>query len=264
MYGRISCLLLSALAWACTTRNLWPETPGGTPGGEPSGPDATVVSVAYVRSLYRGYPLVVVDEWEIHGTVTANDRYGAFLRTLVVQDASGGIEIKAGGERLFELFPVGQPVRLSCRGLVLGGYGGALSLGSPSADPAYQNGFIGREALLTRLKANEEMVDTPPLVLTFGELDASHLGRLVAFEDVQFVEGAVSASWGDAERDLDRHLVDRSGDTLIVRVPRQADFVARALPDGSGYIEGILSVFNRCYQLRVVSPKCTAMEAPRF
>ena len=60
MYGRISCLLLSALAWACTTRNLWPETPGGTPGGEPSGPDATVVSVAYVRSLYRGYPLVVV------------------------------------------------------------------------------------------------------------------------------------------------------------------------------------------------------------
>ncbi|MFR4236744.1 MAG: hypothetical protein ACLT1W_11250 [Alistipes onderdonkii] len=37
---------------------------------------------------------------------------------------------------------------------VLGGYGGALSLGSPSADPAYQNGFIGREVLLTRLKAD--------------------------------------------------------------------------------------------------------------
>ena len=264
MYKRILCLLSAALAWSCTSRDPLPEASGGSPDREPSGPDATVVSVAYLRSLYRGYPLTVEQEWEVHGTITANDRYGTFPWTLVVQDAGGGIEIKAGGKGLFELYPVGQPVRLSCRGLVLGGYGGAVSLGAPSDDPAYENGFIGREALLSRLKTDGEMVDTRPVVLTFGELELSHLGRLVAFDGVQFVEGAAPASWGDGERDVDRHLVDRAGDTLIVRVPRQADFVARTLPAGSGYIEGILSVFNRRYQLRLVSPKNAVMESPRF
>ena len=264
MCRRISCWLLSVLVWGCTAKDSLPDVPGPVVPDEPSGPDATVVSVAYVKSFYRGYPFPIDEEWELHGVVSANDRYGTFPRTLVVQDAGGGIEIKAGGDGLFELFPVGQSVRLSCRGLVLGGYGGMVSLGAASDDPAYENGFIGRESLLSRLKTDGGMVDLRPSVLTFADLEASHVGMLVAFEDVQFVEGADAVCWGSGEQDTDRHLVDRAGDTLIVRVPRQADFVSRTLPSGSGYIEGILSVFGRRYQLKVVSPKNMTMESPRF
>lgn len=35
-----------------------------------------VVSIAHVKSLYRGYPLRIDDEVEIRGVVTANDSYG--------------------------------------------------------------------------------------------------------------------------------------------------------------------------------------------
>ena len=48
-----------------------------------------VVSIAHVKSLYRGYPLRIDDEVEIRGVVTANDSYGAYRYTLVVQDETG-------------------------------------------------------------------------------------------------------------------------------------------------------------------------------
>ena len=94
MYRLISCCLLLLLA-GCVSKNGFDRDDGESPGGDP-------VSVAYLKSLYRGYPLRVTDDVELRVVVTANDAYGAFRNTLVVQDATGGIEVKVGGRDVRE------------------------------------------------------------------------------------------------------------------------------------------------------------------
>lgn len=225
---------------------------------------AEVVSIAHVKSLYRGYPLRIDDEVEILGAVTANDSYGAYRYTLVVQDETGGIEIKAGGDELYTLYPIGQEIRVRCQGLVLGDYGGVVSLGRVSEDEAYENGFIPEAERSRYLKKTDGVVSIYPDTLRIAEATADRVGTYVAFEEVQFVDTETGLSWSEADSDTDRHLVDRSGDTLLVRTSHNADFAAWTLPEGSGYIEGILSYFNGTCQLKVVVPKNVVMESPRF
>lgn len=256
------CCFLSALALAsCVPRA---EFVGGDGEIAPVRPGVTEVSVASVRSLYRGYPATVADDWQLDVVVTANDRYGTFPNALRVQDSTGGIEIKASGRDLFTRYAVGQRLRVRCRGLVVGGYGGELSLGAVSDDPAYQNGFIGENDCPYYLKPYGEPVAVAPDTVGIAGLSDALLGRFIALDGVQFADGELSLAWCDGDADTDRHLVDRRGDTLPVRTSRRAVFAARMLPRGSGYAEGILSRFNRSYQLRVYSVRGVVMESPRF
>ena len=43
-----------------------------------------------------------------------------------------------------------------------------------------------------------------------------------------------------------------------------ADFVELPLPEGSGSIEGLLTFFNRSYQLRIADFRRCDMNSPRF
>ncbi|MEF2793576.1 MAG: DUF5689 domain-containing protein, partial [Alistipes dispar] len=53
-------------------------------------------SVAYLKSLCDGRNSVVVtQEITVQGYVAANDRYGEFTKSLVIEDATGGITVAA-------------------------------------------------------------------------------------------------------------------------------------------------------------------------
>lgn len=254
---------LSLLPWVL----LWAACVSKTDfyGGLEPGGGAGVVSVQYLKSLYRGYALPLEDDLEVHGVIVANDLYGSFPYTLVIEDDSGGIEVKASGERLFVGFPVGQQVMIRCQGLVLGSYGGVVQLGAASSDPAYQTGWISRDELSFRInKTGRPIVTVFPETVSIGELTPIHVGKLVAFERVQFAEEERSLGWCHGEEATTRHLVDAGGNRLEVRTLPGALFAGQTLPDGSGYIEGILSYFNDAYQLRVFSPKNVLLTGPRF
>lgn len=133
---------LAALALAgCVEKHAFVADDGPLPVP----PGTTGVSVARLLSEYRGYPSEVKDDWQLDVVVTANDRFGSFRNALWVRDSTGGIQIKVSGDELFLDFPVGQPLRVRCQGLVLGDYAGEVSLGATSDDPAYPNGFIARD-----------------------------------------------------------------------------------------------------------------------
>ena len=181
-----------------------------------------------------------------------------------MQDGTGGIEIKVSGDKLMLAFPIGQRVSVRCQGLVLGGYGGWVSLGTASANPVYQNGFIPQDEIPVRLRKREGIEAMRPDTLRIAELEAVHVGCFIAFENVQFVDGELGSAWCDSDADSDRHLVDERGDTLLVRTSRYARFATRPLPAGSGYLEGILGWFNKSYQLRVIDARNAVMDLPRF
>lgn len=256
--ANIAALLLACLLAGCVSKTeMYPSDGGATPG-------ATAVSVRYLKTLYTGYATPLSGEYELLGHVTANDRYGSLPHTLYVEDETGGIALKIGGEDLYAEFSVGRKVLVSCRGLVLGGYGGEVSLGAPSAEAAYQNGFIPREDLPLYLRAQDEQTTLYPAPARIEELTPVLIGSYVCFERLQFIDEELTLSWCDPDADTDRHLVNPRGDTLVVRTSRQALYGDQLLPRGSGYIEGILGYFNRTYQLRVLTHTRAVMEAERF
>lgn len=249
------CLSLAA----CVSRSeMYPEEGNG------SSPGLVPVSVRYLKTLYTGYATAVQADVEIRGRVTANDRYGTFPNTLWVEDGTGGISLKISGDDLFLDYPAGSEVSVRCRGLVLGGYGGEVSLGTASGRPDYQNGFIPREAVNAYVRTYEGIKEVYPADLLIREATPVWVGAYVAFERLQFVDEELSLAWCEPGADTDRHLVDARGDTLVVRTGRHADFADRLLPQGSGHIEGILGYFNGRYQLRVVTHAGALMDAPRF
>lgn len=102
----------------CRKTEFHPDTPSGRRRG--TGEGTAVVSVRYLKTAYTGYPTPVTKDWEVQGVVTANDRYGSFPNALVVQDGTGGIEIKVSGDELMLAFLIGQRVSVRCQGLGVG------------------------------------------------------------------------------------------------------------------------------------------------
>lgn len=242
---------------------------GGDSGGGGSEPPVTgVVSVDYLKSLYGGAPKYVAEEVSIRGRVIENDFSGNFYKMLVVGDGTANIEIRADSRELFRSYPRGSVVTVHCNGLMLGADGGMVRLGAKPKEGStlYDMDAIGAEELPWRIQKEDEPVQEvlPDDTLTISGLSSYWLGRLVGFEGVQFVDEEVGAFWTENGTDTDRHLVDRRGDTLAVRTGRYADFAGSKLPEGSGYIEGILEYFNGKYQLRMGNDAYAVLYSPRF
>lgn len=223
------------------------------------------ISIQYLKSKYNNYPLTITENIELDACVVANDRFGTFSYTLVVVDETGGIEIKVSGNELFTEFPVGQEVKIRCKGLVLGSYGGVVQMGTASADINYETSFIPASSIPAHIVIiNKPINYAVPTMLTLDKLEPKHVSSFVLFKNVQFVDEELGRTWSDPDEDTDRHIIDASGDTLIVRTSRNATFAKNKLPYQSGQIEGILSYFNKRYQLRVYTSTNVVMESPRF
>lgn len=253
-----SCIIGAlTIAYGCVDKTTLDNDGGGAT-------DSQSISIGYLKTYYKGYATPITKLLEINGTITALDQFGSFPNTLVVEDATGGIEVKVGDDLLPKQMHIGESILIRCQGLTLGNYGGMISLGAPSANDAYENSFINKEFTQVYIKPSGTVTELLPRIVTVASLTADDVGRYVAFEKVQFIDEEMRLRWGDPEKECDRHLVSPSGDTLLVRVVKSSGFVTRPLPQGSGYIEGILTLFNRTYQLRPISNRGAVMEATRF
>jgi hypothetical protein len=151
----------------------------------------------------------------------------------------------------------GSRVKIYCRSLTLGAYGGLVQLGSDSGD-GYEAGFIGSEEVPKHiLNAGLPEDSHRPLTLGLDRLTIENasgiLCRKVAFRHVRFAETGEGITWCEPGIDTDRVLADGNGNTIVVRTSRYARFASIPLPEGDLYIEGILSWFNGKYQLRVIN-----------
>ena len=140
--------LLALLLLAACDRTSKLSFEGGAPGGVHTIARCTANSVA------------VTEDITLEGVVTGNDFYGEFYKTLVVEDASGGISLLIDGTRLAFDYPVGAAVTIFCNGLTLGDYGGKIQLGT-TPDGDYGVGRIPREELGRYLRRNPDKDGRP-------------------------------------------------------------------------------------------------------
>lgn len=104
-------------------------------------PNTTILDL---KKLYTtpGTPVTISDDIVIGGQVISEDRSGNVYKSLYIQDATGGIELKIGKNGLYNDYKLGQWVYVKCSGLTLGAYNGMVQLGWESNDSKYETSYI--------------------------------------------------------------------------------------------------------------------------
>lgn len=231
----------------------------------PYTPQEKNVSIAYLKSLYNGYPHKIAEDICVEGILRSNDVDGNFYKTMVFEDQTGGIDLKVDMENIFIHYYRGRKYIIRCNGLTLGSYGGTMQLGYESNSADYQIGAIPQEMITTHLSqiSDEEYPLAPPM-LEIDRLSPAYISRWVGLNPVQFTEEELDMAWTENSLSTARHLIDMRGDTLHVYTSFAAKYAEHMLPRGSGHIEGILGYFNLEYQLRLTTLYYVMLDQPRF
>ncbi len=216
------------------------------------------VSIAHLKSLCRTDRVVITDDISIEGHIIVNDLYGEFIKSIVVADESGCIEISVDCTSTAEIFFVGARMVVSCSSLALGDYDGRIILGAATSDE-YSVGRIAekdfsRYFLIDTSKPKE----ITPQVTKISNIDATHIGNYIELRDVRFIDGG-SAEWCDKDTEsgeyitTERRITDSSGYEFKVRTIAECTYRNETLPQGVCTLRGIVDYFNGRYSLRIIN-----------
>ncbi len=201
----------------------------------------------------------ITEDIIIRGIIVADDRSGNFFKNLILQDETGGIELRLNSTALYNNYPVGREVFVACKGLYIGDFNGVIQLnGSP--------GEAIEEVLIRDFVIPGQRDQTiTPQVVTIDQLTEEMVSTLVTIEQVQFVEESVNKDFADAENrfSINHDLEDCNGNSIILRSSGFADFATELTPDGNGRITAIYSVFRDDKQLFIRDLSDINFEEPR-
>lgn len=188
---------------------------------------------------------VVAEGMVIGGIVRANDCGGNFFQTIVIEDATGAVEVQVGLYDLDSRSPIGAEVAVDATGLTIGYYDGVRQLGREPYDysarvvePIGTPMEVDRRMGIARWPEGEPPQPTNVVV---AELTDDMCGRLVRVVGVECIEVEPtdwgSTKWGTIAR---REFRSAEGDTLVVATSRYADFAAEHIPEGKLNLCGVL------------------------
>lgn len=225
-------------------------------GGEPV--DVTPnISIADLKALHitpGGFD-TIREDLIIGGVVVMDDRSGNYYKSLVIQDASGGIEVRFNDGFLYNQFPVGRQIFIFCKDLILTDYNNLTQLTGSVVEQGGSTSNVGlTEAQVRRKIVKGLMVGAPsPRAVRINELDNSYLSTLIRLEGVQFISADANKTYADplTKNSLNRTLMDCSGNKLILRSSGYADFAGQLTPTGNGSIVGVLGIFGSTFQLYI-------------
>lgn len=255
-------VLLAAFAFAACDYNTFDN-----PAPEESPALSPTHTLAQLKAMYTNRPTAISSEVIVEGTVISSDREGNVYKALMIQDASGGIEIKVNRTGIYNFYKIGQKVWLKCNGLVLGTYGQSLDIGMEATDPSYETDFIDTRMLDDFLVKGPQGEVPAPQLITLTSKPSTRLDNTwIRLENVQFLTSELNLNWADAANKVtqNRTLQDKNGKTIVVRTSGYARFAGSRLPQGSGSVNAILSFFNGTPQLTVVSLADVQLDGPRF
>lgn len=220
---------------------------------------AECISIASLKSLGRGESLTLNRNCHIEGWVVANDLYGEFEQSLVVEDESGGIEVQVEGHRLYRYYPIGLRLRIFCEGLALGEYGGKWILGAAPTGEYVTDRIAEQERERYLHPLNDPYTPPQAMPISLGELRSALIGRYVVIRGVRILEAGGGALWCEYDPlsgeylTTTRHLTDTEGRTIDLYCPAGCTYASEPLPEGLLDCYGILDYFNEQYQLRIVN-----------
>lgn len=226
-------------------------------------------TIAELKSMYPGelYQLsentfYQRDSIIIEGIVTSDDKEGNFYKSIFIQDATGGIELKLNKTTLYNDYKRGQKVVVYCNGLYLGDYGGQIQLGSIySNNGNWEIGGLEGDPIIRRhvFKKGKQLAEVTPLTMTPALLTQTNIGRLVKFENVQIkdtispITNSIYTFADNTNKVTVNHaLVSCSqpyASTIVIRTSGYAKFAGSTIPTKNGWVVGVLTYYKGTYQL---------------
>jgi len=197
------------------------------------------------------------NDCSVYGIITADETSGNLYKAAFIQDRAEDEAIELYMKGVSGL-RIGDSVRVYLKGATLGAYRGTPQI--QDLDP-----------INVIVLKNEQYIQ--PLVIDNVADIENHLCQVVRLENVQFLEP--DTTWADANGYGERTLqqFDENGNfvgEIMVRTSNYAAFANKQLPQGNGYLNAIVTVYesssNQTWQLvvRGVSPAEVLMEGERY
>lgn len=204
-------------------------------------PVGQVYTLDQILAMESG--IVFNEDASVYGVITADEVSGNLYKSAFMQ----GVDEKSGSAIELHMdatsgVRVGDRVRIYLKGVTYSIYNGLPQLSGFEAD--------GHIVIL----ANNQPVE--PQNTTIAEICAGRVkpGSLVKLENVMFTE---QTTFAEATTYGNRTLVDPSNlsQSVIVRTSNYANFANDSLPQGTGSLVAIASLYNTTWQLLIRSAK---------
>jgi len=195
-------------------------------------PVGTVYTIEDILAMESG--TVFNDSASVYGIVTADEVSGNFYKQAFIQDRATGAALElhldaTSGVR------IGDSIRVYLEGATYMVYNNLPQLSGFGPD--------GHIVIL----ANNKPIE-PELTTIANILAGHHTAQLIRLENVMFGEKGVFA---DLNASGNRTLIDPNNPTqsVIVRTSNYANFAKDSIPQGTGNLVAIASVYNSTWQL---------------
>ncbi|MEL7120703.1 MAG: DUF5689 domain-containing protein, partial [Bacteroidota bacterium] len=113
-------LTLTFLSWSCVDQNFDEPPVPGLPNIEAN---TTIAALKALHTIGDDDDLIT-DDFIISGIVVADDRSGNFFKSLIIQDQTGGLDIRINTTDLYNDFPIGMRIFVRCKDLYIGDFNG--------------------------------------------------------------------------------------------------------------------------------------------
>lgn len=163
-------------------------------------PNKTIMEL---KSMYKNTPLKIDDNIIIGGQVVSEDRSGNVYKSIYIQDATGGIELKIGKNGLYNDYKLGQWVYVKCSGLTLGAYNGMLQLGFADPTGEYETSYLEVQYFIDNHIFRGKL-DTPVEAKKVTEstlLDPSNIGCYVELDGLTYGNQIFLLVYVDSNKD---------------------------------------------------------------
>ncbi|KWW25071.1 MAG: nucleic acid-binding domain-containing protein [bacterium F082] len=208
---------------------------------EPPIQDLPIGEVYTIEDILNMEPgTVFTEDASVYGIITADEVSGNLYKAAFMQDRATGKAIElylnaVSGVR------IGDSVRIYLKDVTYAMYNNLPQLSNFEAD--------GHIVIL----ANNKPIE--PKVTTIADVNAgNHLAQLIRLENVRFTE---QNTFADPTTYGNRTLADPTdySQTVIVRTSNYANFANDSLPQGTGNLTAIATVYNNTWQLVIRSAR---------
>lgn len=265
LFSKITLVLLVVLGFISCVKHEFDEPPVGG-----SDPNVTAnATIAQIKALHStGQFEKITDDLILSTIVTADDKSGNYYKTFIVQDATGGIEVKINASNQYVNYPIGRRVFIKCKGLVLGDYNGVTQLGGNTYVDVNQATKLGgiEQTLASQflLPGQYNQVVTPKKV-KIQDLQVSDISTLISIDDVEFAQADAAKMYADPTGGLsvNHNIEDCNNNTIVMRTSNYASFASDLTPSGKGTLTAIYSVFGTTKQVFIRDTRDVVMIGDR-
>lgn len=211
-------------------------------------------TIAELKERHQsGVRVEITEDLIIEGRVISDDTEGNFFKNLIIQDETGGIEIRINQNQLQAVYQRDRTVFVKCQGLSIGDFNNFIQLGLGDDG----SGGLGRipETLVGEYIENGPFPDQPvaPKTLLISQIGPEDYGTLIQLADVEFSRDDFEKPYANpgGTSGTNRTIEDCLGGEITIRTSDFCDFAGDITPFGNGTIVGVASVFGSTKQILI-------------